>query len=275
MRLRVTPMRLTDSVAALTGEHAKEVERAERYAAAGEFQRAREIYEKTYPGLDTKDPGVRFMYCRALEMRWTEQFETGEWVDVSPTHDVAGWAAWYVPFGQWKRDPPRDAASTQPADASVAASPLATMSRDGWATALMNMSFGGRWEMRIVAEGVEPQPLKKNMFAGITVAYFDADTVFHVLTGGGSEMLYRYDKGEWNSRKAIQVGNEFEMRVRVWDRKYSVDIDGRTIWDRANLPSYVDREGALIGVTAGTSNGPAAFRFKTIEIRKLQTPAGN
>ena len=74
---------------------------AERQASMNQLDDATKTYQAALEKLDAKDKATFYFKSRIRQLQWQKQFEAGEWVDIQPTKDFAGWSPQY---GQWEVD---------------------------------------------------------------------------------------------------------------------------------------------------------------------------
>ncbi len=74
---------------------------AEQQAAGNQFDAAVKTYQAALAALPDGHKGSYFLRGRAKQLQWQGQFVAGDWVDVQPDKDLAGW---FVQRGKWEVD---------------------------------------------------------------------------------------------------------------------------------------------------------------------------
>lgn len=77
------------------------VDNAEQLAAINDVPAAIAVYQASLDDLKPDDNALFFLNSRLKQLQWQKQFEAGEWVDIQPGKDLAGWSPH---FGKWTVD---------------------------------------------------------------------------------------------------------------------------------------------------------------------------
>ncbi len=254
-RTRALPVRLYAEVSAMVGPQGAALQEAELAADRGEYGDAIETYDEAIAAIPEKSWNLRYVRGRAAELRWLQQFESGEWVDLQPDKGLTGW---YGAGGAWSVD--EQGRLVGKGDASGC-------------NLICAAEFGPRYEITGKLEFVGVDDVK-DPSAGPIITYSNrADSYAMWMRQETQRVVMRNPAGKTKSWPA-KVGDANEFRVAAWNGHLFGWVNGQEAFDGYEIPRMSDAAATRIGVGSQSNYKPATItlRFSELKIRRLQTP---
>lgn len=259
-KLRVTPSRLVGSSRVLAGPAAEQALEAERHASNERFSAAYDAYSKLLATVKGDRIAETFVRARLLEFQWTQQFNKGEWVDLSPAANPAAWGSMQIQTGNWHDD--------------GSGTLVCELEAPAWARMLESMSFGSRYELGVKLEFLEPKSLDRDAMAGVFVGWNNSTSYYGVYAYPGADTVQTFGGRKRLHTINRKIGRNCQLNVRVWDEQLSLEVDGKNAITKTKMAERRGWPGAIFGLTVSSRNGPLKVAIKEFRIRRLNSPIG-
>ncbi len=220
---------------------------AERQAATPNgIAAAIQTYDAALRKLDPTHKGQVFVKGRLKQLEWRRQFDAGEWVDIQPGKDLAGWATLE---GTWEVDNLGDLVGTFDKDGLVLQCQVPSWGR--------NFILEGAVDMgdQRCAAGVTISPQGPTRYYGI-YAWQDK-------AKGESTVLRDFNNGVHQRPVELKPVNEFTIEAHegVVGVKMNDDVSRAGLW-------MFDRPKVYIGVGGRWGAPGTKVRFRSLRIKQ-------
>jgi hypothetical protein len=243
-RMYAMPGFAMSQVYAMSGPHAARLAEAARAGALSTFQ-------DVLGAMKPDDYARHYVAARAAELAWRGKFEAGEWVDIQPTADFACWEA---QGGNWSVDEQKRLVCTV----------------DGGQQRLLCHTnvFGENYEFEGVVEF--PNDVKFAPNGGPLFAHRDGVHSFGVLLRHRAGELSVAQGGGPVEEKAADVPDRCAFRIRLRDRKVSVEVNGKLFFENCDLNRrYFNSANQQYVGLSGFNSTAGTLRFTGLRVRKL------
>ncbi|MEA2709813.1 MAG: hypothetical protein QOF78_2414 [Phycisphaerales bacterium] len=232
------------------------INEAERQATQNQIDVARASYESALAKLDANDKAAFFLKSRIRQLQWQKQFDAGEWVDIQPTKDFAGWSP---QAGKWEVDEQGGVVGT------FLTRQLTWLPCQGQ---FVHGSFVVEGNVELLDEG-------KNCSAGVGMTYDSLDRIYGLYfqrdARRGSTVLRRDFWPGAQDAIALQPKNKFSFTfaagragANVNDKEIFRDYDVSYMWQASR--SY-------LGIGGRWGEPGSRMRFTNLRIRAVNNPA--
>lgn len=253
------PELVAGMIVGLTGAHKEEVARAENLYAAAQADQALAAFGALLQ-TETDKATLYYLRDRLQSLQWEQQFQAGQWVDLSPTPDGVGWD-----ILQGRYEPLADGTgfTMWPADR---AGLMACMMRPG-------RSFEARCDVEFPAEAV------RGIEAGFVVdlaltarPYFESCRIIREAPHGS------YGPGWASATQASLPAVPRRCRLHVIQRDLFVTLylDDRPVFENMRLSNQVFRYEGPHRFAIGGEGWPDATKpviYRHVQIHKLSGDA--
>jgi hypothetical protein len=228
---------------------AEQVNEAERLASVNDVDEAIKSYDAAAAPLAADDKALFFLKSRLKQLRWQKQFEAGEWVDVQPEKDLAGWSP---QAGKWEVDEKGGLVGTF------------TTPQLAWIPCSAPFLRGN-----IVVEGNVELPADSNCSAGIGMTYNSLSTIYG--------MYLRREKGQtkgqlrrdfWPAKfdaVDLQSSNKFSFTFSAGTA--SAELNGQKVFDNYDVRYLWQANKSYFGVGGKFSPAGTKIRFTNLRVR--------
>jgi hypothetical protein len=251
LNAQTLPERTVSGTYAMTGSHGAALKQAEKDAAAGKWDQAIAVYEAAGKAVDPQDPQRPWLLGRAQELRWQKQFESGQWVSLTPDNQLAGWS---TIAGQFQSDGKK-----------------ITGTPDAFGAQLVcGCKFGRRWELTATVT-VDPADLAPNATDGGLLFYWSAvrQLVGLTVSPGRQQMVYQYAATAAPYRRRVEHVSQFH--VWVIDGKVEAIIGHQLAipYRELGVPESPD---SRVAIGSLLHDAVGSFQITDLKIHKLTQP---
>jgi hypothetical protein len=228
-------------VYAITGPEAARVKRGEAAMQAGHWEAALGEFRAAATALAGDEVTLPYLESRVALAERRVRLARGEWTDVRPPHEMAGWRE---VDGEWSVTPDK-AITLEPYD------PIPSI--------LLDENLGASYEFA----GKVKRVGGGSRYAGVALAAGDLPLAYVMFTDNGIELM----SGEWTvlHRARAAVREDVAFACRFEGRALSVTVDGvPSIIGLALPPEF--KSDPHVGLAAGPKDGA---RFTELQARRL------
>lgn len=224
---------------------------AERLAQRSRHADAAKAYGEIASKLPADHKARRFISGRAQELAWQAKFEAGEWVDLTPGKDLAGW---YPAQADWHVDDEARLVGTR---------------RDGFLCICQAGFLGDRYELELSVD------LGRNANGGVKVMYATDGSYY----GVNLRRAERTAELMWNGYSLVQARVDVkpvnQMRVVVNGRDVSAVVNGAEVVKDHPMDRLTRDMRRYVTVSGWQNADGNIIKFGRIRVRKLPTGAAD
>ncbi len=243
----VIPTRTVSGTYAMTGPWAERLKEAEAEVAAGKFDAAIAGYKQIQGDANS----TLWIRGRTQELIWQLQFESGEWVNLMPGEDLAGW---YAIDGNFT---------------SHGNTLKGTTSATG-ARLICGAKFGARYELQAKIDLAPAGEPIQNTQAGLMFGWAGNNRFYSLFQESGTRRMTWHHDGVPDFVAARAGATPLPaFDIKMWDGRAGATIDEREAFSYRDLFDLARRTDNRIGIGSNSTAGNLKFKVTELRIRKL------